>query len=146
VHREKTNLYTVVVQNSITGTGIPVAFLLSRSKDGKTLANWLKALTNFLRTRSQTETRYSPNVAIVDQGASERYAIQTVFPEAAVLLCCFHVYKAIREKLPEHLQLMDGSKKEICLTDNKVREDIKNDVIEDVSHKILSSSDRQEEV
>lgn len=49
---------------------------------------------------------------MTDDSASERGALRSVFPQCKLLLCSFHVIKAVGEWLGR--QTMSGSEKESC--------------------------------
>lgn len=90
--RENTNLFTIVVKSALTQSGVPVAFLLTRSPRTTIVANWLTALRNELRQVFQKD--YHPNVVIMDMGIVEYSAVSLAFPEARIFYCAFHVLQA----------------------------------------------------
>jgi transposase len=92
VCRENTNLFTIVVKSAQTQSGVPVAFLLTRSPRTTIVANWLIALRNELRQVFQKD--YHPNVVIMDMGVVEYSAVSLVFPNARIFYCAFHVLQA----------------------------------------------------
>jgi hypothetical protein len=96
VHRHATNLFTLVVKNSDTGFGIPVAFLVTKSCDAFILSNWLLAICRKMKDLFSTDNKeynFLPNAIITDQGGSEILAMKTVFPGVPILYCAWHVLR-----------------------------------------------------
>lgn len=81
-----------MVKSVQTQSGIPVAFLLTRSPKTPIVANWLIALTNDIRRVFQKD--YHPDVVIMDMGIIEYNAVSLAFPNARIFYCAFHVLQA----------------------------------------------------
>ncbi|KAF9939433.1 hypothetical protein BGZ65_010487 [Modicella reniformis] len=92
IYGHDTNLFTIVVKSDQTQSGIPVAFLLTRSPKTDVVTMWLRALKDKLR--SDFHKDYSPRVAVMDMGHVEFSAVKQVFPEARIFFCVFHVLQA----------------------------------------------------
>ncbi|KAF9553305.1 hypothetical protein EC968_010539, partial [Mortierella alpina] len=96
VFGQKTNLFTLVVKNTDTGFGMPVAFLLSKSTESYVLVGWLRGIQAKMKGLFSTpdqEYDFVPNVVITDQGNTEILAMKTAFPGVPILYCAWHVLK-----------------------------------------------------
>jgi transposase-like protein len=87
------------ILNSIRLTGVPVAWMLSSSGTEATIQFFL----NFVKTGSPTVT---PAIIMSDRDKAQMNAIGTVYPDSKLLLCWWHVLRAIRmhfrtEEFPE---------------------------------------------
>ncbi|KAF9920133.1 hypothetical protein FBU30_010074, partial [Linnemannia zychae] len=101
VFGQKTNLFTLVVKNTSTGFGVPVAFLLTSSTENSILVDWLRALRSkmiaiFSSPDPDQLYVYKPNAVITDQGNVEILAIKTAFAgeNVPIFFCAWHVYRA----------------------------------------------------
>ncbi|KAF9915391.1 hypothetical protein FBU30_002030, partial [Linnemannia zychae] len=90
-----TNLFTLVLKNTDTGFGIPVAFLLTKTSDAFILSSWLTAIRKKMKDLFSTDEEYNflPNAVITDQGGSEILAIKTSFPGVPIFYCAWHVLR-----------------------------------------------------
>ncbi|KAF9117301.1 hypothetical protein BGX30_005609, partial [Mortierella sp. GBA39] len=96
VFGHETNLFTLVLKNTDTGFGIPVAFLLTKTRDALILVNWLTALRIKMKGLFSTDSKeymFTPNAVITDQGSTEILAIKTVFPGVPIFYCAWHVLR-----------------------------------------------------
>lgn len=106
VLRHMTNLYTLVLKNTDTGFGIPVAFLLTKSCDAFILSSWLTAICNKMKGLFSTDTEeynFTPNAVITDQGGSEILAIQTAFPGVPIFYCAWHVLRVWEREVKKRM-------------------------------------------
>ncbi|KAF9969185.1 hypothetical protein BGZ73_008569 [Actinomortierella ambigua] len=85
---QRQNLFTLVVKNTSTGRGIPVAFLLTSTTESSVLIGWLRGLRSKMAAIFSTPYQahvYKPNAVITDQGNEEILAIKSAFAgEASV--------------------------------------------------------------
>ena len=84
---------------SAPSTGVPVAWMLMSSGTEVTIKYFL----NFVKLRS---SQISPAVIMTDRDKAQMNAISAVYPDSTVLLCWWHVLRAIRmhfrtEEFPE---------------------------------------------
>jgi transposase-like protein len=84
---------------SAPSTGVPVAWMLTSSGTEATIKYFL----NFVKLRS---SQISPAVIMTDRDKAQMNAISAVYPDSTVLLCWWHVLRAIRmhfrtEEFPE---------------------------------------------
>src|SRR5271170_866148 len=70
-------------------TGVPVAWMLSSTGTEATIEYFL----NFVKTRNPEIT---PKITMTDRDKAQMGAIKTVYPETRVLLCWWHVLRAMR--------------------------------------------------
>ena len=59
-----------------------------------------ESLSSALNFYKRNSGRISPKTVMIDKDCTERAAILSVFPEADILLCRFHVVKYLKEELP----------------------------------------------
>src|ERR1051325_7438720 len=86
------HLFTLVIRHPKTGSGYPVAFLISKFKRSVTLIKWL----NYLKLENEM---WKPDIFMVDDAGEEIKAVETCFSDSTVLLCHFHVLRSWRRKL-----------------------------------------------
>ena len=84
---------------SAPSTGVPVAWMLMSSSTEATIKYFL----NFVKLRSP---QISPAVIMTDRDKAQINAISAVYPDSTVLLCWWHMLRAIRmhfrtEEFPE---------------------------------------------
>jgi hypothetical protein len=84
MNHHRYHLFTLVMRHPITGSGYPVAFLISEFKRTITLKEWL----DFLK---QEHDEWCPDIFMVDDAGEEIKAVKECFPESSVFLCHFHV-------------------------------------------------------
>lgn len=89
-------MFTLMVKCSITQSGIPVAFLLTRTPNATTVSNWLQKLKDFLLQKHNMD--YNPRVVVMDMGFVEFNAVSEAFPAARIFYCAFHVLQAWNRK------------------------------------------------
>ncbi|KAF9899470.1 hypothetical protein EC991_008853 [Linnemannia zychae] len=95
-----TNLFTLIVKNSDTGLGIPVAFLVTKTEDAFILSNWLLAIRRKMRDLFSTQNQvyeFLPDAIITDQGGSVILAMKTVFPGVPISYCAWHVLRLLSD-------------------------------------------------
>ncbi|XP_011270285.1 hypothetical protein CAOG_08674 [Capsaspora owczarzaki ATCC 30864] len=92
---------TAIVAPNQFGRGVPLAFMISSKQTNYEYEVFLSTLQNTLGSA------FRPERIVVDKCDAERNAIKTVFPEAKVGLCIFHVYQAVRRHLVQHLKAKD---------------------------------------
>ena len=84
-------MFSIVIKNRDTGTGVPAAFLMTHRSDPNILSNWLSSL----RTKmNNLGVDFKPTVVITDQGNVEISTIKRVFPTANIFYCAWHVLRA----------------------------------------------------
>ena len=87
------------IANSIRLIGVPVAWMLSSNGTEATI----QLLLNFVKAASPTVI---PAIIMSDRDKAQMNAIETVYPDSRLLLCWWHVLRAIRmhfrtEEFPE---------------------------------------------
>ena len=87
------------IVNPIRLTGVPVAWMLSSSGMEATIRFFLQ----FVKAKSPT---VSPAIIMSDRDKAQMNAISSVYPDSKLLLCWWHVLRAIRmhfhtEEFPE---------------------------------------------
>ncbi|KAF8926034.1 hypothetical protein BGZ58_000242 [Dissophora ornata] len=94
VFGHKTNLFTLVLKNRYTGTGIPVSSLPTKSCEVRIIANLLQALRKTMKSvfsLPEQEYDYKPNAIITYQGNTEILAVKSVFPGVPLCLACVEI-------------------------------------------------------
>ncbi|KAF9931854.1 eukaryotic translation initiation factor 2C, 2 [Linnemannia zychae] len=93
--RHSTNLFTLVLKDTDTGFGVPVAFLLTKTSHAFILSSWLTTLCKKMKNLFSTDEEYNflPNAVITDQGDSEILALKTAFPGVPIFYCAWHVLR-----------------------------------------------------
>lgn len=88
-------LFTIIIKNSITGLGTPVAFMIS---------NCLKAeiISRFLEFVSRC-SGVTPNQVMIDCCIAEVAAIERSWPSSIISFCVWHISRALRRKASEVL-------------------------------------------
>ena len=86
------HLFTLIMWHQTTGSGYPIAFLISEFKRTSTLKKWF----NFLKYEHK---EWNPDIFMVDDAGEEIKAVEECFPDSSVLLCHFHVLRSWRKKL-----------------------------------------------
>ena len=81
------HLFTLIIRHPATGSGYPIAFLISKYKRTLTLKRWL----TFLR---QEHNEWCPDIFMVDDAGEEIKVVEECFPDSSVLLCHFHVLRS----------------------------------------------------
>ncbi|KAF8936257.1 hypothetical protein BGZ58_004395, partial [Dissophora ornata] len=106
VFGHKTNLFTLVLKNTDTGFGIPVAFLLTKTCDAFILSSWLTAIRRKMKDLFSTadkEYDFMPNVVITDQGSTEILAIKSAFSDVPIFYCAWHVLKVWEREVKKRM-------------------------------------------
>ncbi|KAE8180866.1 hypothetical protein CF335_g9120, partial [Tilletia laevis] len=111
-HKEKVWLYSLVVRSSITGRGIPAAFMLTNGEHAQPIVFWLQAL------RRDPRVRFIPKQIMIDCSSTELSAIRMAYPPdnlPTVLFCDWHMLKAMsdqsKKKVRGHSQHTRGAQK-----------------------------------
>ncbi|KAF9399253.1 hypothetical protein BGZ76_007939, partial [Entomortierella beljakovae] len=77
VFGRNTYLFSIVVKSRVTGTGVPVAFIITHKPDSTILTGWLSELQARMRSLG---VDFQPKVVITDQGNVEIKTIKDTFP------------------------------------------------------------------
>ncbi|KAI9485535.1 MAG: hypothetical protein EXX96DRAFT_545479 [Benjaminiella poitrasii] len=85
-------LYTIVIRYPITGTGYPVAFLFSANESSSPLIRFFTFLKLIVGVPASLKIT-------IDVSNVELDALSSVYPEAQIQWCCFHVSRAWIKKL-----------------------------------------------
>ena len=93
-------------------TGVPVTWMLSSSGTEATIAYFL----NFVKLRSPA---ISPTIIMTDRDKAQMNAIAAVYPDSTVLLCWWHVLRAIRThfRTEEFPKLWEGIREWVKTSD-----------------------------
>lgn len=86
------HLFMLIMYHSVTGSGYPIAFLISEFKRSNTLKRWL----NYLKHEHE---KWNPDIFMIDDAGEEIKAVKESFPDSSVFLCHFHVLRSWRRKL-----------------------------------------------
>ncbi|KAF9100382.1 hypothetical protein BGX27_000415, partial [Mortierella sp. AM989] len=111
VFGHKSNLFTLVLKNTDTGFGIPVAFITTELATIDVLTKWLKALRKKMSQVFSDEDQeyvFTPQAVITDQGSTEIRSIKNTFPGVPVFYCAWHVLKAWEREIPKRLSGLES--------------------------------------
>jgi len=89
---EKVWLYSLVVRSTITGQGIPCAFMVTNAEYAQPIIWWLEQL------RRNERLRFQPQQFMIDCSVTEVFAITSAFPRPVtptILFCDWHMLKAM---------------------------------------------------
>ncbi|XP_059401022.1 uncharacterized protein LOC132132600 isoform X2 [Carassius carassius] len=76
--------------------GLPLGIVITQSEDEKTISEGLELLKSLLKNYAfGGRGEAGPRVFLTDDSKAEKGAIAQVFPEAAQLLCIFHLLQAV---------------------------------------------------
>ncbi|XP_026054784.1 uncharacterized protein LOC113040739 [Carassius auratus] len=76
--------------------GLPLGIVITQSEDEKTISEGLELLKSLLKNDAfGGRGEAGPRVFLTDDSKAEKGAIAQVFPEAAQLLCIFHLLQAV---------------------------------------------------
>ncbi|XP_026063184.1 uncharacterized protein LOC113046574 isoform X1 [Carassius auratus] len=76
--------------------GLPLGIVITQSEDEKTIVEGLELLKSLLKNDAfGGRGEAGPHVFLTDDSKAEKGAIAQVFPEAAQLLCIFHLLQAV---------------------------------------------------
>ncbi|VDC04562.1 unnamed protein product [Peniophora sp. CBMAI 1063] len=92
---EKAFLYTLVVKNLVTGKGVPAAFMISPGESQWPVSDWLSWL---VKPVASGGLGYKGKRWMIDCSDAEAAAIRNAIPGAEIIVCMWHVYKAVAEQ------------------------------------------------
>jgi hypothetical protein len=93
---EKAFLNTIVLKNTLTGKGVPAAFMITPSEAQYALGEFL----SWLRTLG-----FKPKTFMIDCSDVEAAAISSAYPLVPILNCLWHVLKAVTEQAKKKLSV-----------------------------------------
>ncbi|KAF9273358.1 hypothetical protein BGZ74_004819, partial [Mortierella antarctica] len=110
----KHELFTIVVQDPVQMTGVPVAFLLMNDHSHHSISEWLKHIKPTVGT---------PKFITTDDAKVEHKAIQKAFGhEVTIHLCLWHIIKAMAHGCAQHVTHID----------NQPHKEVKEAVVKDL--------------
>lgn len=99
---EKAFLYTLVVKNLVTGKGVPAAFMISPGESQWPVSDWLSWL---VKPVASGGLGYKGKRWMIDCSDAEAAAIRNTVPGAEIIVCMWHVYKAVAEQTKKKLDV-----------------------------------------
>ncbi|KAF0443464.1 hypothetical protein F8M41_003564 [Gigaspora margarita] len=78
------HLFTIIMHHPTTGSGYPIAFLISEFKRSSTLKRWL----DFLKNENEN---LIPDIFMIDDAGEEIKAIEESFLDSSIFLYYFYV-------------------------------------------------------
>ena len=95
-------MYTLVVKNLVTGKGVPAAFMITPGESQWPVYDWLDWLA---KPEAASGLGYQGKRWMIDCSDAEASAIRTAIHGAQVIVCMWHVYKAVAEQAKKKLHV-----------------------------------------